>query len=324
MKKRFSSALLLLVLVTSLLFVPLETFAAYTGETVLHTRLVRPVTINEVDLLMERQAEALLRKDTALYEEIDRELEQRGVKEVSLNEVIALTGSVPAFDGYATNAAAASSATFRTVYSAYITGGKSYDVMRVYATPTGSTGTLYQTGVTAVKNTASATAIGMQFAKIAVSTVAGIASDTIGTIQSVYDALKGMISVLSPTATITDIQTSYTWSAAETCVFVYFKSPTIPEMWNLKGQYSKATASVATATPVLKVSGSSVIANTITRVYNGSATPANYDSTLKAFQAYTEGGTYVSAISKITVTGIQGKTVKTINLANPEIPALID
>ena len=91
-----------------------------------------------------------------MYDEINGSLEERGLSEVTLEEVIELTGSVPMIDGSTLSPdsldkpemdALASSATFETVYSTYVTGGRSYDVMRVYATPNGNTGTLYQTGI---------------------------------------------------------------------------------------------------------------------------------------------------------------------------------
>lgn len=40
------------------------------------------------------------------------------------------------------------------------------------------------------------------------------------------------------TSVVSDIKGSYTWAAAETCVFVYFQSPTISGAWNLKGQFN--------------------------------------------------------------------------------------
>ena len=42
------------------------------------------------------------------------------------------------FEGDTTEQISRSGATFETVYSTYSTGGKKYDIMRVYATPTSS------------------------------------------------------------------------------------------------------------------------------------------------------------------------------------------
>ena len=50
---------------------------------------------------------------------------------ISLDELNILTGEE-------NTQISRSGATFETVYSTYLTGGKKYDIMRVYATPTSS------------------------------------------------------------------------------------------------------------------------------------------------------------------------------------------
>lgn len=321
MKKiRFAAVSFFLILIFCIA-APIQTLASVAdGEVVIIDGIPRSnITISDIDTLLEREMEALVSNDYQTQEQLSRKLEQLGIKEITYQELATLTGDEnPSFK----NAQLSSSATFRTVYSTYTSGGKTYNVMRVYATPSGQTGTLYQTGVTAVKNSTSAVAKGMQFVKIGVLAVAGIASNTIGTIQTVYDALKSGVSVLSPTSTITDIQTSYTWNAAESCVFVYFKNA--QGSWTISGQYSKVSSSVHAATPTLKVNGQSVITSIISKTYSGSATPQNYDDTAMAFHAFRAGANvYRSCITKVVVTGIEGKSVKTISLANPPIPAAI-
>ncbi|WP_249030134.1 hypothetical protein [Tannockella kyphosi] len=68
---------------------------------------------------------------------------------------------------------------------------------------------------------------------------------------------------------------------------------------------------------------SSGIASSLTKTYNGTATPTNYNSTAKAVDGYL-GSVYIDAkVSKVIIKGIAGKTVKTINLLNPNIPAML-
>ena len=334
MRKRFFSFMSLL-LVASFLLVPTQAFATsneQAEEIVLNSETSQETSITEIDMLIEQRTEALIENNQELYDEINEALEEKGLQTVTLEEVIALTGSVPTLDGSTLSpdsldtpqmAALASSATFQTLYSTYTTGGKSYDVMRVYATPNGSTGTLYQTGSTSITNAASAGANTMAFINIGVSSVAGLASDTIGLVQTVYGALSGIISQLSTTSTVTNIKATYVWNAAETCVFIYFPSPTIGGLWNVKARYSKASSGVGVNVPTLVTSANRTIAVVQQKSYSGSATPVNYDSTAKAFEAYTNGGTYQSRISKITIKGIEGKAVQTITLKNPLEPAEI-
>jgi hypothetical protein len=293
-------------------------------EIVTSSKVSGATSIQDIDRLMEKRTQAILSKDFTAADEIGAELEKLGAKEVSLNEVLVLTDSTPEeFEKSSDIQLLAASATFSTVYSTYTTGGQTYDVMRIYATPTGSTGTLYQTGVTATTNSNSAAANTMQILKMVVSSTVGVASNTIGIAQTVYGFLKDLISLLSPTSTISNITTSYTWSAAESCVFIYFQSKT-SGAWVLAGQYSKATTTMHTATPVLKVQGTSVIGSTVSKDHNGSATPLYYNDTAKAYTEFRATGIHVSRIKQITVTGVEGKTVKTIRLANPDIPAAID
>ena len=81
------------------------------------------------------------------------------------------------------------------------------------------------------------------------------------------------------TSVVSDIKGSYTWATAETCVFVYFQSPTISGAWNLKGQYSKASVAVGVSVPTLKVKGKKAIAKVLQKSYNKTVTPQNYNST---------------------------------------------
>ena len=124
------------------------------------------------------------------------------------------------------------------------------------------------------------------------------------------------------TSVVSDIKGSYTWAAAETCVFVYFQSPTISGAWNLKGQYSKASVAVGVSVPTLKVKGKKAIAKVLQKSYNKKWTPQNYNSTQKAFEAYKNCGTYKAiGISKVNITGVEGKKVGTIKLSNPPSPS---
>ena len=112
------------------------------------------------------------------------------------------------------------------------------------------------------------------------------------------------------TSVVSDIKGSYTWAAAETWA------------WNLKGQYSKASVAVGVSVPTLKVKGKKAIAKVLQKSYNKTVTPQNYNSTQKAFEAYKNGGTYKAiGISKVNITGVEGKKVGTIKLSNPPSPS---
>ena len=236
---------------------------------------------------------------------------------MSISQIIKLTGEVPKLDSDGNteqNLRAASAATFQTKYSTYTYKNKKYKVMRVYATPNGKTGPLYKTGNSTVKNSKSLEAIAMNLIKITSSSVAGVVNEPIGIVQTVYGFASEISNYLSKTSVVSDIKGSYTWAAAETCVFVYFQSPTISGAWNLKGQYSKASVAVGVSVPTLKVKGKKAIAKVLQKSYNKTVTPQNYNSTQKAFEAYKNGGTYKAiGISKVNITGLKEKSKGQLN-----------
>ena len=85
---------------------------------------------------------------------------------------------------------------------------------------------------------------------------------------------------------------------------------------------NKASVAVGVSVPTLKVKGKKAIAKVLQKSYNKTVTPQNYNSTQKAFEAYKNGGTYKAiGISKVNITGVEGKKVGTIKLSNPPSPS---
>ena len=54
--------------------------------------------ISEIDDLMEKKCEALIQKDNTKCEDINNELEEKGVETMSISQIIKLTGEVPKLD----------------------------------------------------------------------------------------------------------------------------------------------------------------------------------------------------------------------------------
>lgn len=152
-------------------------------------------------------------------------------------------------------------------------------------------------------------------------------SSTIGVIQSVYDVFSGTISGLNPYDTISNIETSYTWNTAETAIFIYFKPENNPNAnWILSGRYTQVASTITAVTPTITI-GTNRTVNTGSnvKIYSGTTIPNNYNSTFIALDYYLYGyDAYNDArISYIPLKGIQDKTIKTVNLSMPDIPASI-
>lgn len=304
--------------IVSLLFCPMEAKASadLVSQTSVSEYADSDFSYNDIDNLIDDRNTALMEQNYEYADQLTDTLHEHGIQTITLAELDALTGNT-------TPAAARSSAKFETVYGTYTTGGKKYNTMRVYATPSYSSN-LYKSGVTVLKNTSKAKAGAMSLLNSVAESAAGIAaSSTQATIAlSVYDALKNLVPALSSTSTINTIKSSYTWNVAETCVFIFVKNSS--GMWLSAAQYSKATASITVVTPTLSFGKNGAIASSVTKKYNINAIPKNYNSTAKAVSAYINGGEYNKArIKKLVIKGIQGKTVKSISLLNPDYPGSI-
>ena len=109
-------------------------------------------TIDEINAIIDLQNEAFVEENFSSVKEYENQLNSLGVQTVTGSELAKIIG-----EDQVGGIAKVKGATMKTVYSKYTTGGKTYDVMRVLATPTTSSN-LYKTGVTALKSNTSAQA----------------------------------------------------------------------------------------------------------------------------------------------------------------------
>lgn len=264
-------------------------------------------TIDEINAIIDLQNEAFVEENFSSVKEYENQLNSLGVQTVTGSELAKIIG-----EDQVGGIAKVKGATMKTVYSKYTTGGKTYDVMRVLATPTTSSN-LYKTGVTALKSNTSAQAKTFSVLKTIGKTVAG--ESKAGKAISAYDFIKSVASDISSTTTVTSISSSYTWNTAETCSFVYFKSPS--GLWVHSASYTKASCTVTVVVPTLKYGTNGAKTAHRTATYTSTFTPAYYDSTSKAYAGY-KGSTYISQrIKSVNITGVSGKTVKNVVLTCP-------
>lgn len=274
------------------------------------------VPIQEIDKLIEERTAAQLMNDKDQVDILSDSLSEYGLNPISRQEINKLDNN-----SSSAIAKASSNVKFETINTTYTVNGVKYKIKRIYATPIGQSN-IYKTGVTTLTNSKSASAIAMNFFKTTVSCAAGIASDTISIAQSAYSAFSGIVNGLKTTSTINNIKATYTWNTAETCAFIYFLNPTT-DAYILKVRYSKVSYGVGASIPVLTVDGKDASAKVIQKAYSGSATPKNYNNTYQAYLKFKNGGIHTAQINSINVKGVEGKTVKSIKLTNPQEPAEI-
>lgn len=317
MVKRRNSFIIALSLILILLFnVPIQAFASESDPVQGYEITESGTPIQEIDKLLDQRTEAILSNDEKLEEQLDESLNEQGLKRITKQEVMRISGQ-----DLSAMTRASSNVKFETIDTTYTVGGVKYKVKRIYATPNGRSN-IYKTGVTTLSNSKSASAVSMNIIKTTVSSAAGFASNTISAVQSVYAILSTAIDGLEKTSTINDIKATYTWNTAETCAFIYFLNPAT-DAYILKGRYSKASYGVGISIPTLKVDGRNVSASVKQKSYSGSATPKNYNNIYQAYLKFKNGGIHVAQVNTISIKGIENKTVKTINLTNPQEPAEI-
>lgn len=280
------------------------------------------------ETLIDQSVEAIINDDTETYKKAEQNLDTMGVEKVSYKEIISLTGynaNVSSLESSSVNSISSQTVTFRTQYLDYTQNGVTYDMMRIYATPTGSEGSLYRTGTTTQQHKPSYTKVkasAVVALNMAISTIAGAASDTISIGQSVYELVNGIYTACTSTSTLDNVKASYTWNIAETCSFMYFKNKS-ETMWHLKGRFSKASAAVGASVPLLSINGGNVYTSVAQKSYSGEAIPNNYNRVGNPFNAFLNGGIYESRITHVVIQGLAGTPVYTKPLANPSEPAEI-
>lgn len=316
MKKYLTLILSALVLIVAI--VPNQNlYASMVDEEITNNSEVR---INEIDKLIDKRTEALLTSDFKLYNKINNEVKELGVEEITLDEVVKLTESSTDYrNTYLRSISSDPTIRYEKTNYTYSSGGKTYDIMKITATPLGQEGLLYKTGTTVVENSSSASANSMKFIGIGVSSLAGVASSTISIVQTIYSAIKDFVSVLTPTSTIKNIKASYTWNTAETCSFIYIFDKSIGS-YKLGARYHKVSSGLGVSVPNLVVNGGDSVAVVNQWNKSGIATPVNYDSTSVAVDYFRRSSIYTSSISKVLITGIEGKIVNKVYLRNPQNP----
>jgi hypothetical protein len=280
----------------------------------------------QAETLISQSVETIINNNTNLYNELDHELDDMGVKKISYEDVVQLTSvngerlSDNALATYSNN-----NVTFRTQCLDYTKNGKTYDMMRIYATPTNAFSTLHKASsqVTRFKSTQTkVTASAVTGLNMAISTIGGAASDTISRFLSVYDLVKGIYSACSSTSTLNNVESNTTWDIMETCSFIYFKNKS-EQMWHLKGRFSQASASVNVCIPTIKFNGISAQSRMDVNYYYGDALPKYYNRIEQPFNCFLNGGIYESRITNVVIFGIAGSSIHTDKLSNPSEPAEI-
>lgn len=280
------------------------------------------VTVSEIDSINDERLEAVAAGDEQRYLELTNLLHSYGVQEATPAEVAELTGEdMPVSQSSDTR----NGITYDTYNTTYTYSGVTYDILRILATPVPgySRDTVpYKTGNVILTNSKPAKASIMHIIGTAASSTAGTLYNKLGVVQTAYSFFKDSCSELSSTTEITNIKASYVWNTALACSFIYVRVHSSNTSYDLRGLYHKASAAIAVTVPQLAVAGNqNILAYMLQNNLSGTATPTNYDSTLKAVQGFVNKQQFRASIEGVTMTGVEDKTIKSITFSLPMTPS---
>jgi len=313
------------LLVSVMLLVPMQVSAlgrnaSYKNDIIINGNSRANVTMADIEMLLEQRTLAFTEKDDALYESITAALRRNGLREITLKEIAALTGQDMNFT-FGIQGSSTNTVRFETINSTFFSGGNIYRIMRIIASPT-DIGLLNATGISTVNNRNPAVANVMQFIRIGLSSIAGTASNAIGVIQTVHGALRDIVTAVQPMTTITNIRATYVWSVTERAIFIHVFDHA-QATYRLSARFHSATAAVGVNIPTLLINGSQPVAVVRQWNHSGTATPTDYNSTIRAVEAFRQRGSFSlpvfsSSIRSVDFRGIEGQNVMNHALRNPQ------
>lgn len=137
--------------------------------------------------------------------------------------------------------AATTAGTFETYYTTSYVDGESYEIRRMYYTPT-KTSDLYHQGSVSKKNSVDVQARLCDALSVAVGTGLGFVPH-VGTALSIMDCFSGLNDALTGTTLIEDIDADYDYGIMEYPVFLAYKSG---NYWNAFAMCSYVNADIVT------------------------------------------------------------------------------
>ena len=234
-------------------------------------------TIDDVDELMDEVTQATICNNEKLVKELENELDEIGVQEVSLKDICNLINEdVPI-------TCSQNNIVYNTVTSAMPVNGKSVKFMRVYARPQLGA-EMYYTGSASKNIAVNDMPTGIRFLKVWGEYAIGkIKKFSIGEIFSVYAALRDSISTLTPTSNITRVNTDYVYTCVENTVFLYYYNETTG-MWIHMGNSSNLGYAVTAIAKSIDINGNNALPKHKSIDYSGNIKAENYNS---AYYMYT-------------------------------------
>lgn len=264
---------------------------------------------------------ARLNDDTKLEESITSELKAIGVNEVTIDEVNQLTGEGSSFDTKEiVSPLAQSDITFSTAYSNITVNGSTIEIMRIYATPK-TTAYMYHEGIVDRDVTKSGTASTLQVLKVLGEF--GVGLTKVGTVVTVYTAVKDVIATIQSSSPITRVRAQYNFTCAENTVFLYYYNNS-SRNWVHMGNSSSLGYAITNTVKSCYISGTNALPRHTSKDYNGLLKATNYNDAYYMYTNRIPGDVLTaSQFKKFNISGVSGTSSPyvALSLLRPIIPA---
>lgn len=276
----------------------------------------------EIDALLEQRAQLICYEEYDKLPNIDQQLARLGVEKLTAEEVQErfIGDEVTPY----VSAPISNNVTWFSSRQDYRYNGVTYEIQTLIAQPNEQNSSLKQSGSRAISSTYKWKAGGMNLLS-AVSLAAIGAIEHANLVVTVYNAVKDLISGISPTTEISSTEIIYTYAHTTTANFKYVK---------IKGQSddsqkltfisTKGTTAIGYQFPKFDYVGSSVSPNVIQGNRILTSIPYAYGSDYSAIQAYNDVYAATrSYVNRVEITGIESKRVSDIAPICPQFPLQI-
>jgi len=210
--------------------------------------------------------------------------------------------------------------------SSYLYGGKKYNIQRLIAQPKQSSSALCNSGSRMVTFSTNWSAGIANVIKSSILSAVGLIQGSTFAL-AFYDAVSSFLSGISRTTEVKVPHINYSWSSTTTAVFTYIRLESQTDNYQWLSLISTKTQTVVGYTiPTFNYKSSNGYWYLTPKLVQGNrtiyGTPNGYDSYVEAIFAYNSigGGPRHRAISSITISGPESKTVQVIYPCYPQFP----
>lgn len=276
-----------------------------------------------INHLMEQRATAISVNDSETIDEIDAELMNLGVEDLSSEEVMEIFAEDENKARWIVPPTSAN-VDWKSYQSTIASNGTFYATQTLLAQPKNSSSNLFMEGSKTISSTYRWKTGAMNLIKVVAS--ASVSSITKKTwAVTVYDSLKSFISGISPETEVKGMGVDYRYTTIETVSMIYVKKQAQSGDQNLKLSHisSTCTSQILSQYSSLSFTGGTAALTGIQKNESIVNTPDGYNNASRAVESYRASKETKAFVTYIDIIGIESKPIATVYPLAPEGPTHI-